>query len=86
VGGQTLGRLLPEALGRGATRESLRAYERESARQFRRYAIVTRSMLAMARRSRMREFVVGLFASHPRAFDALLNWAVAGAYGIGGPH
>ncbi|MGH7948075.1 MAG: NAD(P)/FAD-dependent oxidoreductase [Candidatus Binataceae bacterium] len=79
VGGQTLGRLLPDALSRGATRESLRAYERESTRQYRRYAFVTRSMLAMARRSRMRELVVGLLSRYPRAFDALLNWAIAGA-------
>jgi hypothetical protein len=72
--------MLPDALVRGATRESLRAYQRESARQYRRYAFVTRSMLAMARRSRMRELAVGLLARHPRAFDALLNWALAGAY------
>lgn len=80
VGGQSLGRMLPDALARGATRESLRAYQRESARQYRRYAFVTRSMLAMARRSRMRELAVGLLARHPRTFDALLNWALAGAY------
>lgn len=77
VGGQSLGRMLPDALARGATRESLREYERESIRQYRRYAFVTRSMLAMARRSRMRELAVGLLARHPRAFDALLNWALA---------
>ncbi len=80
VAAQLLGRLLPDALAHGARRESLAAYERESARQYRRYAFVTRSMLTMTRRSLVRRLMVGALARYPRAFDALLDWAVGSAY------
>jgi flavin-dependent dehydrogenase len=75
--GRLLGRMLPDVIASGARRESLVAYERAAARQYARYALVTRSMLAMTRSSRARRLGVGLLARFPRLFDGLLNWAVA---------
>jgi flavin-dependent dehydrogenase len=75
--GRLLGRMLPDVIASGARRESLVAYERAAARQYARYALVTRTMLAMTRSSRARRLGVGLLARFPRLFDRLLNWAVA---------
>jgi 2-polyprenyl-6-methoxyphenol hydroxylase-like FAD-dependent oxidoreductase len=71
-----LGPLLPAALERGATREALAAYERIFARHFRRYALVTRGLLALARRPRLRRATLRWLAACPSAFDAILAWAV----------
>src|SRR5262249_34121867 len=53
-----LAALLPQALARGATRAALEPYERAFARQFRRYAWVTRSVLAASRHLRLRRQLV----------------------------
>ncbi|HEY6394912.1 MAG TPA: NAD(P)/FAD-dependent oxidoreductase, partial [Candidatus Binataceae bacterium] len=73
-----LGMILPAAISYGATRESLIAYERLAARKFRRYAFITRSVLAIARAPRTSHVSVGLLARYPQIFDTMLRRAVAG--------
>jgi flavin-dependent dehydrogenase len=74
---QALGAILPAALERGATRESLIPYERAAAREFRRYALVCRSVLALARRPRLRRSVLHFLGAHPHLFDRLTALALA---------
>jgi len=76
VSALTLGRILPTALAVGGSRETLLAYQRESARQFRRYAIVTKIMLAFARRPALHGPVIAMLARHPQMFSAILHFAV----------
>jgi len=76
VSALTLGRILPAALESGGTRETLLAYQHESARQFRRYALVTRTMLAFARRPALHRPVIATLARHPEMFSAMLKFAV----------
>lgn len=73
----TLASILPDALRTGATRESLASYERIAAREFRRYAWTTHGLLALARRKRLRSWVVGTLATRPRIFEALLGWVMS---------
>jgi flavin-dependent dehydrogenase len=74
---QALGAILPVVLERGATRETLIPYQRAAAREFRRYALVCRSVLALARRPRLRRPVLHFFGAHPRLFDKLIALALA---------
>jgi flavin-dependent dehydrogenase len=74
---QALGAILPAALERGATRETLIPYERAAAREFRRYALVCRSVLALARRPRLRRPVLHFFGAHPHLFDRVIALAMA---------
>jgi 2-polyprenyl-6-methoxyphenol hydroxylase-like FAD-dependent oxidoreductase len=71
-----LGNILPEALARGATRDSLLTYERQFARRFRRYAWLTRGVLAIARRPRLRRSVLALFSGSPGLFRVVLATAL----------
>ena len=77
AGAQALGAILPTALARGATRETLLPYERAIAREYRRYTMVCRSVLALARRPRLRRPVVRFLGSHRRLFDRLIALALA---------
>lgn len=74
---QALGTLLPAAVAAGATRKALRPFERFHAREFRRYALVCRAMLALARQPAMRRRVVRFLGAHPRLFDRLIATALA---------
>ena len=74
---RALGAILPTALERGATRETLIPYERAAAREFRRYALVCRSVLALARRPRLRRSALRFFGAHPHMFDRLIALALA---------
>jgi flavin-dependent dehydrogenase len=76
VSALTLGRILPTALALGGSRETLLAYQRESARQFRRYALVIKTMLAFARRPAFHGPVIEMLARHPQIFSAILHFAV----------
>jgi menaquinone-9 beta-reductase len=76
VSALTLGRILPAALELGGSRETLLAYQRESAHQFRRYAFVTKIMLAFARRPALHGPVIAMLAQYPQMFSALLHFAV----------
>jgi len=64
-----LGRIVPDALARGAGRQTLVAYERALSKSFAKYALVARSVLAVARRPALRRRVVPWLAAHPRAFE-----------------
>jgi flavin-dependent dehydrogenase len=75
-GALALSRLLPEALARGASCETLRPFEEAMRARYRRYAAVTRLVLSMARRPRVRRGVVVRLARHPRLFEALVRSAV----------
>ena len=72
-----LAEVLPEALERGASRERLAAYENDYARRFRRYALITRTLLGVVRRPPVRRSVFAALERHPRVFDAILKFAVA---------
>jgi flavin-dependent dehydrogenase len=74
---RALGAILPAALERGATRETLIPYERAAAREFRRYALVCRSVLALARRPRLRRPILHFFGAHPHLFDRMIALALA---------
>ena len=69
-----LASILPQALARGASREALAPYERAFAQLFRRYAWVTRSVLAISRRVRLRRQIIRYLSAHPEMFDAMLRW------------
>lgn len=71
---EALAALLPEALAAGATRDSLRLYEREFARSYRRYALLTQGLLALSRRPWLRKRVVRLLGWSPRLFTAVFDF------------
>ena len=77
VSAEKLGSLLPAALARGATRAALEPYERVSSREFRRYALACRSVLALARRPRLRRQLLGLLRRRPGLFDRVLALAMS---------
>jgi menaquinone-9 beta-reductase len=77
VAAQVLGEILPAALERGATRETLLPYERACAREFRRYALVCRCLLGLTGRPRVRRRIVHFLGGHPRLFDRLIKVALA---------
>ncbi|PTL81420.1 NAD(P)/FAD-dependent oxidoreductase [Vitiosangium sp. GDMCC 1.1324] len=69
---EALGNLLPDALTKGATRESLLPYERVFQRAFRKYAWLTRGMLMLANRPRLRRPLVRWLGTSPRVFERIL--------------
>ena len=69
-------RVLPDALAKGADRSRLAPYEREFRRLFRRYALMTRAVLAIASRPRLRRSLLRTFQRYPRLFDGVLSAAV----------
>lgn len=71
---EVLAAILPNALARGATREALIPYERESAHAFQRYSRIARALLAISARPSLRRAIINTLANHPRIFDALLEW------------
>ena len=71
-----LGAVLPDALLRGASRQSLIPWERAVRARHRRHAAVTRLVLSMARRPRLRRTAVDWLGRAPRLFDALVARAV----------
>lgn len=71
-----LGRMLPGALARGASREALLPWERAVRARHLRHAAVTRLVLSMARRPGLRRAAVGGLRHAPRLFDALVARAV----------
>lgn len=60
-----LGPKLPEIIARGATRTSLRAYEREARALFRGYWAVTNGLLWVARHRRLRSALIHFLGRHP---------------------
>jgi flavin-dependent dehydrogenase len=72
-----LGALAPGALARGATRSELLPYQRAWAHHFRRHALVTRALLALAGRPRWRRRTVEALCDHPALFERIVAWATA---------
>ncbi len=73
---ESLGHLLPDALARGATRQTLQPYERTFQRVFRKYAWLAHGMLMLARRPKVRRQVVRWLGRNPRLFERVLAHAV----------
>lgn len=71
-----LAEVLPEALARGATRQSLQAFDRAQARRWRTYAATARFVLGLARRPEARHRVLLAAARHPKVLSRLVSWAV----------
>jgi flavin-dependent dehydrogenase len=71
-----LGRHLPGMLAQGATRESMRTYERAARRLFRRYWLVTTGLLVLARHPRVRAATINYLATHRAICDAVTNRAM----------
>lgn len=67
-----LGKHLPEILKRGATRESMEAYEREARRAYRGYWFVTNGLLTIVRHPRARRTIINSLMRHPGTFGALM--------------
>ena len=73
-----LGGLLPDALARGANRDSLLPYERAAQSAFRRYAFFTNMLLTLSRFPRARHHVLHAMARYPITFRKVLHWVVGG--------
>jgi menaquinone-9 beta-reductase len=73
-----LGRILPDALARGAGRETLLPYERAVHAYFRRYAFFTHLLLTLSRYPRARHHVIRGMARLPITFKKMLHWVVEG--------
>jgi flavin-dependent dehydrogenase len=73
---EALGHLLPDALAKGASRESLLPYERVFQRSFRKYAWLTGAMLLLASRPALRRPLVRWLGTQPRVFAHLLAHAI----------
>jgi flavin-dependent dehydrogenase len=71
-----LGRHLPRILASGATRQSMRTYERDARRLFRSYWLVTTGLLWLARHPRARVATINYFARHPAICGAITNRAM----------
>lgn len=69
---ETLGEILPDALARGATAESLRPYEEACRRRYRRYSWLARALVAISGRPALRRAVIHSLGRHPRVFDRIL--------------
>ncbi|HVN32023.1 MAG TPA: hypothetical protein VMT45_08540, partial [Thermoanaerobaculaceae bacterium] len=61
----------------GATREALLPYEQSATREYRRYALVCRSVLALARRPRVSLPLLRFLGNRPCLFDRLIAAALA---------
>ncbi len=71
-----LGTLLPDVLARGATRESLVAYERAIQPFYRRYVFFTQTLLAVARRPWLRTRLIRQLAHAPALFEKTVNLVI----------
>jgi len=68
--------ILARALQHGGSRAALAPYEPIFRREFRRYTLLTRGLLALARRPRTRRRVLRALGRHPGAFERIVDWAV----------
>ncbi|NPC70916.1 NAD(P)/FAD-dependent oxidoreductase [Corallococcus sp. AB004] len=69
---ESLGALLPDALAKGAGRDTLLPYEHTFQQVFRKYAWTTHGLLMLARRPRLRRPVVRLLGRAPWLFERIL--------------
>jgi len=75
-GALLLGQALPEAVARRASREALRAWERQVASRYRRSAAAAGLVLALARRPALRRGAIAVLSRSPRLFSRLVSIAV----------
>ncbi|MGA9525111.1 MAG: NAD(P)/FAD-dependent oxidoreductase, partial [Myxococcaceae bacterium] len=75
-GAEALATVLPDAMARGGDRLAFLPFERACDQLWRRYALLTRSMLALARRPMLRRAVVRGLARHPATFNRLVAAAL----------
>jgi flavin-dependent dehydrogenase len=71
-----LGKLLPDVLAQGATRESLVAYERAIQPFYRRYVLFTQALLAVSRRPWLRTQFIRQMARAPALFEKTVNLVI----------
>ena len=71
-----LGKHLRSILARGATGESMQAYEREGRRLYRGYWFVTKGLLTIARHPRARRMIINSLMRHPEVFRAMMAGAM----------
>jgi menaquinone-9 beta-reductase len=69
---EVLAAVLPEAIARGGTRTALLPYERFARSAFARYAHITRAMLEIARRPRVRRSTIRILGRSPRALERIV--------------
>jgi 2-polyprenyl-6-methoxyphenol hydroxylase-like FAD-dependent oxidoreductase len=67
---------LDALLARGADRRALAPWEQIFARHFRRYAVTTRALLALAAHPRARRAALAWLARHPATFDRIVAFAL----------
>jgi flavin-dependent dehydrogenase len=73
---EALTEVLPDAVLRGGEATSFAGYERAARRAFRKYELVTRGVLALARAPRARPPLLRALTRAPRGVDAVIGWAV----------
>jgi len=71
-----LGKHLKRTLARGATHESMQAYEREARGLYRGYWLVTKGLLTIARHPRTRRVIINSLMRHPEVFRAMMGGAM----------
>jgi len=71
-----LGKHLGRILAHGATRESIRQYDREARRLYRGYWFVTNGLLTIARHPRARRTIINSLMHHPGVFRAMMGGAM----------
>ncbi len=67
-----LGKHLDKILERGATCESMQAYEREARQLYRGYWFVTNGLIMIARHARARRKIINTLIKHPGIFRAMI--------------
>ena len=74
--GRLLGSLLAQAIADDGRPRALARYLTDWRARYRRYALATSALLALARRPRLRRNVLALLTRQPAVFARLLAWAV----------
>lgn len=71
-----LGQHLARIMARGASQESMHAYEREARGLYRGYWFVTNGLLTIARHPRARRMIIHSLMRHPKVFRAMMGSAM----------
>ncbi len=71
-----LGQHLARIMARGASQESMHAYEREARGLYRGYWFVTNGLLTIARHPRARRMIINSLMRHPKVFRAMMGGAM----------
>jgi flavin-dependent dehydrogenase len=74
---EALAAVLPDAIARGGTRASLLPYERRARAAFARYSRLTRALLQLARRPRLRHATLSVLGRSPRVFERAVSLALS---------